>query len=54
MKKSPLYKNGFPSTLKMIIYVLIISALGFLSCLFSGSQEDPVEPEEISLITSEY
>ena len=54
MKKSIQYKNGFPTILKLIIYVIIISALCFLSCLFSGAQEEPVESEDISLILSEY
>jgi hypothetical protein len=54
MKKSVQHKNGFPTTLKLIIYVIIISALCFLSCLFSGAQEEPVESEDISFILSEY
>jgi competence protein ComGC len=54
MKKSLQHKNGFPSTLKLIIYILIISALCFLSCLFSGAQEESADSEDITLIFSEY
>ncbi len=51
MKNTTLFKNGFPSPVKLIIYVIIISALCFLTCLVSGAQKESSSPsEEITLI----
>jgi hypothetical protein len=49
MKKSTVHKNGFPSILRLIIYIIIISAVCFLSCLFSEAQEETSPVEDISL-----
>jgi hypothetical protein len=45
MKKTIHNKNGFPSTFRLIIYIIVISAVCFLSCLFSGAQDESAAME---------
>lgn len=45
MKRYLVQKTGLPSTLRLIIYILIISGLCLLSYIVAGANDDPYHPE---------
>jgi hypothetical protein len=48
MKRKVQNKSGMPSVVKLIIYLLIITALCFFTCLFTRADENPAPREEVS------